>query len=289
MPIRTILVPLADATGAAATLGTAFSLAKTFNAHVEALHLRADPADSISDFVGETVSPTLVEEVMAAAEERAQTVADRTRKAFDAAVGKAKLETVGRPARQNKATVAYREETGLSDYWVETQGRISDLTVVRRPRNSADVLATSIAESALMGTGRPVLLVPPTMPKSIGTSVAIAWNGSAEASKAVAAAMPFLMRAKAVSAITVVEDGAGDHSLDGLVGYLRWHGIRAKANVVKNRSGDAGKSLTGAASRAKADLLVMGAYTHSRMREMILGGVTNHVLTAARIPVMLAH
>ena len=64
MPIKTILAPLADATGAAATLGTVFALSKTFGAHVSVLHLRADPSDSISDFVGETVSPTLVEEVM---------------------------------------------------------------------------------------------------------------------------------------------------------------------------------------------------------------------------------
>ena len=191
-------------------------------------------------------------------------------------------------ARQN-TTVSYREETGLTDYWVETQGRINDLTVVRRPKDSADVIANSIAESALMGTGRPVLLAPATVPRRLGASVAIAWNGSVEASKAVACSMPFLMSAKTVTAISVVEDRGENHNLDGLVRYLRWHGVRAKANPVKNRSGDVGKTVTGAASRAKADLLVMGAYTHSRMREMILGGVTNHVLRSARVPVLLAH
>ncbi len=289
MPIRTILVPLADAAGAAATLDTAFTLAKTFNAHVEGLHLRADPADSISDFVGETVSPTLVEEVMDAASKRAEGVATRTRKAFETAVAKAKVEMLDRPSRQNKATASYREEMGLSDYWVETQGRISDLTLVRRPRDSADVLASTIAESALMGTGRPVLLVPPTAPKSLGTSVAVAWNGSVEASKAVASAMPFLMRAKTVTAISVMEEGGQNHNLDGLERYLRWHGIRVTANAVRHRGGDVGAALGRAASRAKADLLVMGAYTHSRMREMILGGVTNHVLSSSRIPVLLAH
>ncbi|MDH3239182.1 MAG: universal stress protein [Alphaproteobacteria bacterium] len=289
MPIRTILVPLSDAAGAAATLGTAFSLAKAFNAHVEVLHLRADPTDSISDFVGETVSPALVEEVLEAAAKRADAMAARTRKAFDTAVGKAKIKTAPRPAAKRESSVSFREETGLSDYWVESLGRISDLTVVRRPRDSSDVVASSIAESALMGTGRPVLLVPATKPRSLGSSVAIAWNGSIEASKAVASAMPFLMRAKTVTAISVVEEGGTGHNLDDLVAYLRWHGIRAKASAVKSRGGDVGKALTGAASRAKADLLVMGAYTHSRMREMILGGVTDHVLHEANIPVLLAH
>lgn len=289
MPLKTILAPLADATGAAATLGTVFSLAKTFDAHVQVLHLRADPSDSISDFVGETVSPTLVEEVMEAAAQRADSVAGRTRKAFDTAVAKAKLEAASRPSKQKKASVSYREETGLSDYWVESLGRLNDLTVVRRPRDSSDVLAASIAESALMGTGRPVLLAPASQPKSLGSSVAIAWNGSVEASKAIASAMPFLMRAKSVTAISVVEGSDQDHNLDAVVEYLRWHGISAKANVVKTRSGDVGKALTSAASRSKSDLLVMGAYTHSRMREMILGGVTDHVLSSAKIPVLLAH
>lgn len=289
MPIKTILVPLPDAAGAAATLGTAFSLAKTFKAHVEALHLRADPADSISDFVGETVSPTLVEEVMEAASKRAETVSTRTRKAFDTAVAKAKVAKADRAASKNAASVSFREETGLTDYWIETLGRIHDLTIVRRPRDSSDVVASTVAENALMGTGRPVLLVPATQPKSVGNSVAIAWNGSVEAAKAVASAMPFIMRAKSVTAISVVEEGGQDHNLDGLVDYLRWHGVRAKGNAVKSRGGDVGKAVSSAASRAKADLLVMGAYTHSRMREMILGGVTDHVLHNARISVLLAH
>ncbi|MDX1483481.1 MAG: universal stress protein [Alphaproteobacteria bacterium] len=289
MPIRTILVPLADAAGAAGALGTAFALAKTFHAHVDVLHLRADPTDSISDFVGETVSPVLVEEVMEAAEQRSGTVAQRTRKAFDDAVAKAKVEVVTRPAAKKAASAAYSEQTGLNDYWVETLGRVNDLVVVKRPRSGSDVVARSIAESALMGTGRPVLLAPATAPAKIGTSVAIAWNGSVEASKAVASAMPFLMRARSVTAISVTEDGDGEHNLDGVVNYLRWHGIRAKGNVVKSRGGDIGKAVTGAASRAKADLLVMGAYTHSRVRELILGGVTDHVLGSGRIPVLLAH
>lgn len=289
MPIRTVFVPLSDAAGAAATLGTAFALAKSFNAHVDALHLRSDPTDSISDFVGETVSPALMEEVMEAAERRSAGIAKRTRKAFDDAVAKARVDLVTRPSAQGKASAAYQEETGLNDYWIETRGRVCDLIVVKRPRNSTDVIARSIAETALMATGRPVLLAPQSAPPRLGVSVAIAWNGSIEASKAVAAAMPFLMRAKNVTANSVVEDGGGDHNLAGLVQYLRWHGVRAKANAVKHRGGDIGKAVAAAASRAKADLLVMGAYTHSRLREMILGGVTDYVLRSGRTAVLLAH
>ena len=289
MSIRTILVPLSDASGEAGTLGTAFAVAKTFNAHVDALHLRADSTDSISDIVGETFTPALVGESIKAAENRAQRVATRVRKVFDESTAKARIEIVNRPSAHEKPTASYGEETGLNDYWIETRGRVSDLIVVRRPRNSTDIGARTIAECALMGTGRPVLLAPATAPNEIGSSVAIAWNGSIEASKAVTLAMPFLMRAHTVTAISVVEKGSKDHNLDGLVQYLRWHGIPAKLVVVTKRGGDTGKAVCGAASRAKADLLVMGAYTHSRIREMIFGGVTDHVLRASRIPVLFAH
>jgi nucleotide-binding universal stress UspA family protein len=289
MPIRTILVPVSDATSIGGTLSSAFTLAKTFNAHVDVLHMRADPTESISDFVGETVSPSLVEEVMEAAEKRSTQIASRVRKAFDEGVAKARVECVNRPSAKGKATAAYGEENGVNDYWIETRGRVSDLIIARRPRSSSDVGARAIAEYAMMGTGRPVLLAPATDPGKIGTSVAIAWNGSIEASKAVASALPFLVRARTVTAISVVEDGGGDHNLDGLIQYLRWHGIRAKSAVVNSRGGDTGKAVSGAASRAKADLMVMGAYTHSRVREMIFGGVTDHVLGSSRIPVLLAH
>lgn len=288
MPIRSIFVPLSDATAIGGTLGTACALAKTFNAHVDVLNLRTDPTSAISDFVGETVSPSLVEEVMAAAEQRATQVAGRVRKAFDEAAAKARIEVVNRASAKGKATMAYGEETGNNDYWIETRGRVSDLIIARRPRNSSDVSARAIAEYAMMGTGRPVLLAPAKDPGKVGTSVAIAWNGSIEASRAVAASLPFLTRAGSVTAISVVEDGGSDHNLDGLVQYLRWHGIRAKPVVAKS-NGDAGKAITRAASRAKADLLVMGAYTHSRVREMIFGGVTDHILGSSRIPVLLAH
>ena len=206
MPIRTILVPLSDASGEAGTLGTAFAVAKTFNAHVDALHLRADPTESISDFVGEGISSSLVEEIIEAGKKEAHRVATGVRKVFDESTAKARIEIVNRPSAQGKPTASYGEETGRNDYWIETRGRVSDLIVVRRPRNSTDISARTIAESGLMRTGRPVLLVPGAKPGKVGSSVAIAWNGSVEASKVVASAMPFLMRARAVTAISVAEN-----------------------------------------------------------------------------------
>jgi hypothetical protein len=89
MSIKTIFLPLIDADGAAVSLGAAFSLAKTFDAAVDVAHLRADPTESLGDFVGESVSPQLVEEVLTQAEKRSKDIASKTRKAFDGAKAKA--------------------------------------------------------------------------------------------------------------------------------------------------------------------------------------------------------
>lgn len=285
MPIKTILVPLTDADGAGETLGAAFALASTFGAHVDALHLRADPTQALGDFAGETISPALVDEVLTAAEKRADGISVKTRKAFDAAAKKAKAAT-GKTAPKGALTASYEEVTGSSDYVVEEKGRLYDLIVVRRARDSRDTSVRVVAETVLMGSGRPVLVTPPKPPAKIGSHVVIAWNGSREAARAVGAAMPFLTRAGNVTVVS-----AGDaRSIDqkGLVAYLARHGIKAKTVMVKPGA-DTGKAIVNAAVKARANLLVMGAYTHSRVRELIFGGVTEHAIENARLPVLMIH
>jgi nucleotide-binding universal stress UspA family protein len=273
MTIKTIFVPLSDAEGAQATVGAALKVAQSFGASVDVIHLRSDPTRSLGDFVGESVSPQLIDQVLAQAEKRSKTIAAATRKAYDAAAKGAR-------------NVKYAEVESDSDLAVEIRGRLSDLVIVRRAAGAKDVGTRVVAETALMGTGRPVLVVPAKAPSSIGDNVAIAWNGSIEATKAVAAALPFIERAKKVTVISAKDGGAIDQK--GLVAYLARHGVKAQAVTVRAGS-DAGKAIVGAATKAGANLLVMGAYSHSRVREMIFGGVTEHALSSARLPVLLIH
>jgi nucleotide-binding universal stress UspA family protein len=273
MSIKSIFVPLSDADGAQATISAAIHVAAGFGAAVDVVHLRADPTRALGDFIGESVSPQLVEEVLDQAEKRAKTVAAATRKAYDAAAKGAK-------------NVSYSETLTNGDIAVENMGRLADLVVTRRSSGAKDVGARVVAETALMGTGRPVLVVPAKAPAKIGSSVAIAWNGSIEATKAVAAALPFLTQASKVTVISANDGVTIDQK--GLLAYLARHGVKAKGVTVKAGS-DAGKAIVGAATKAGANLLVMGAYSHSRVREMIFGGVTEHALTDARVPVLLVH
>lgn len=138
---------------------------------------------------------------------------------------------------------------------------------------------------------RPVLLAPLQMENELTGPIVIAWDESPQCWHAVSAALPFLDKSSAVQIVSVDKDEARRKaSQQELMRYLRCHGIDATANVMAPRSRSIGDSLLALAAEARAGLLVMGAYSHSRLREMLIGGVTRHVLTnAAATPILMAH
>jgi nucleotide-binding universal stress UspA family protein len=141
----------------------------------------------------------------------------------------------------------------------------------------------------LFGTGRPILLVPRRWRGDLFGNAVIAWKSGAEAARAIGAALPLLEKSAAVTIFAATEHDIAPASSEGLVDYLRWHGIAAGAMAFPDGAPSVGEALLAAAGHAKADLLVMGAYTTSRLRELVFGGVTRHVLQHAALPVLLAH
>lgn len=283
---KTILVPFADAS-AVPPLEAALGLAAQFSGHVIGLHVRIDPALAVP-LVGEGMSGAMVEEMMSAAERQAATRAVAARTLFDHCLGRSGLPLTaapgGAPASAEWVDVVGREEEAVA--W---RGRLADLVALARPDDGADSPSPMTLNAALMDSGRPLLLVPPGAP-AFGRHVAIAWNGSAEAGRAVAAALPLLERAGAVSVLSVAEsDRATEASAEDLIAYLAWHGIDARLRKLRGQSTQAGEALIGECREAGADMLVMGAYTHSRLRQLILGGVTRHVLHHAPMTCLMCH
>jgi len=146
------------------------------------------------------------------------------------------------------------------------------------------------AESAVFGSGRPVVLLPETVDAGAFDHVAIAWDGSRVAARAAADARPFLARARKVSVLTVadekklvVEDGAR------LAESLRRGGIEAEAVVLQGKGAAVAKTLQDGAKAHGCGLLVMGGYGHSRVRDFVMGGATEGVLRSLSMPVMLSH
>jgi nucleotide-binding universal stress UspA family protein len=271
----------------AVTLDCAAVLARRFSAHLVACHVRPDAASMVPMLGGEA-SGALVTEFMRIAEAEAEAQQKRARAAFDAWLKASGLTEAKAPGAEGPS-VEWREVVGFSTETLLIFGRVSDLTVMARPE--ADSAGTQVVaiEAALFGSGRPVLLAPAKSGGALGETVAVAWNGSLEASRAVAAALPVLKAARAVAVINVSDDAGTDLGADALVSYLAWHGIRAVAAPETGASGDIGHTLVARAAAASADLLVMGAFGHSRLRELVFGGATRHVVEQAGIATLLVH
>jgi nucleotide-binding universal stress UspA family protein len=140
----------------------------------------------------------------------------------------------------------------------------------------------------LFDSGRPVLIAPRAAPAAIGTRCCIAWNGTVESSSALSAALPWLKRAEAVRVLHAGAYQRRGPSAADVVPYLALHGITADVAEFTPVTRDVGAGLLQAAASFGADLLAMGAYSHSRLRQLILGGVTRHVLENSLLPVLMS-
>jgi len=147
-------------------------------------------------------------------------------------------------------------------------------------------------ESALFDSGRPVVIVPPSVPEpasALGETIVVSWNGSTETARAVSFAMPFLLKARRVVVLTVKGATVEGPSGEEVAATLRLHGVAATALTREDERRSPGAIILAQARELGAHLLVKGAYTQSRMRELIFGGAIRHILEHAELPVLMAH
>ena len=157
-------------------------------------------------------------------------------------------------------------------------------------RRSPDDGAGETLEAALMDTGKPLLIAPAAMPASLGKRVVIAWKDTPEAARAVACAMPFIGRADQVTIVSVADDAESqDQSGARLLRALRWHNPAVALRQLLRGASSAVEVLHREADALSADLLVMGGYSQSRLREVVFGGFTRRTLGSSAVPVLMAH
>jgi nucleotide-binding universal stress UspA family protein len=275
MSIKAILAVADGGSGTKGALETALLIARRCNASVDVVHVRAD-VETMVPVIGEGMSGAMVEQMMSAMAQSIDARAAKARAVYDEVGPKSGAKTV------------WREMTGREPDVVAAAGRLSDLIVIGRPDNDAETPLAATLDAALFDTGRPVLVAPATPPGAIGKTIALAWNGSAQSARVVAGALPLFSLSERVIVMTVGEiDPLATAS--ELVSYLSRHDIRAVHQAIEPGHESVGKSLLHQAEKAGADMLAMGAYGHSRLREMILGGATRHVLVESNIPVLMAH
>ena len=180
---------------------------------------------------------------------------------------------------------------GVAEQFVQ-EARLFDLCVASRPDPSSSE-ATHVTEAVMFGSGRSLLLVPPAGGEPFDPkTIVVAWRNTREAARAVAEALPFLSRAETVSLVMVgnEEMGSVERAVQGedMARHLDRHGVKVELNSVPRGKGVAA-TLLDEVKLSGAELLVMGAYGHSRLRQWALGGVTREVMSAATVPVLVAH
>ena len=285
MAIRKLLLPLTGTAAGEAALDTAVRIARIWNAHVTALHVRVDSRD-VAPLAGEGLSGAMIEEMMSATERESSERARAVRAMFDRYVAENQVP-VGE-AKPGEMSASFATVVGREEDLVAPQARLADLTVVPHPEAGEDVSSSDALHAVLFDSGRPVLIAPQKAPISIGTRVCLAWNGTAESAASALAALPWMQRADGVRILTAEGYQRRGPGAQELAAYLALHGVDAEITTFGPVDREVGAGLLAAAREFGCDLLSMGAYSHSRLRQLILGGVTRHVLERANLPVMMS-
>ncbi len=271
--MKSILLPVDQSESMPAAMETARLLADMFASTVEGVALRPAFADIVAPdpIVAVTIPP---------ADWNETDFTHSVRQAFDAFAAR-------HPAAPGNARFRWRGGSPIDDAALGSLGRVHDVTVLGRPGGRGARMTA--VESALFDSGRPVLMAPPRAPATFAETVLVHWNASTETARCIRFAMPILRKARRVSFVAVEGAIVPGPSVKDAVGYLEANGIAATDKTVTGRGNRPGEVILAEAAALGADLLVKGAYTQSRLRQMIFGGATSHILSAAELPVLFAH
>jgi nucleotide-binding universal stress UspA family protein len=279
--MKTILVPIQNVPGMKSTLEAAILLAQRTGAYIEGVPLWL----GVPEFVATEFASSFTMETYRARREEATAEARKLFETFmqQHGVGAART-TADRP------WFGWLAEVPPGEDLVGSHGRTFDVIVMSRPDADTGALYNRAIESGLFESGRPVLLSPPIAPKQIGANIMIHWNGSTEQARANALALPLLRLAGRVTVLTVIGgQGVPGPSADQVRKQLRYNGIAAEPMSIELEGRSTGEAVLAAAKAQGCDLLVKGAFTRHRLRQMIFGGATSHIMQHADLPVLMTH
>jgi nucleotide-binding universal stress UspA family protein len=281
--MKTILLPYHDEEAGRTALNTAIRLATRFGCYLEGLLVLGPPPLTLGP--GMALAPDYV--TMFANEWRK--FAATAREHFlviteEQGLPYRELQTAG-----DQAAAGWREMDGKESEIVGWYGRLFDLIVMGRSAAALTARWRETCEAALFETGRPVLLAPFAPPEKIGRTILVAWNGSTESARTIAFAMPLLTEAAKVEVLSVKGNMVQGPTADAVANHLQRHGIPVTSRVIDAEGRPPGEAILDEASDIGADLVVKGAFTRNRLRQIVFGGTTQHILEFARIPVLMAH
>ncbi len=276
--MKTILIPTEDHDAMPAVLEAALLVARAFDGYMEGFAVRPLAASYV------TVEPVSGLAIAGIDQEDATRAAQEQFEAF------MKQHDVPQGAQEPaRLSYGWPRSEAADDGFIGSHGRCFDLIVLGRPGPAPQNPRMPPLEAALFESGRPALIVPQTAPKTFAKNVLVAWNGSTEQAHTNAFAKPLLRMAEKVTVLTVEGGTTPGPSGEDAARHLRRNGIKATAITVKPGGRATGEVILEQAVSLGCDLLVKSAYTQSRLRQMIFGGATRHILANATLPVFMAH
>jgi nucleotide-binding universal stress UspA family protein len=286
--MKTLLLHLEEHDSVPAMLETALLVARRFGSHVEGLHIRHGAPRLVP--MGPEGAGLATTDLVESVERVERTIGEHLRQQFEGFARAHDLPLVDEMPMTETPTAAFRELLAAGDEDLASRGRAFDLLVLGRPVQAAAGPRISALEAALFESGRPLLVVPPEKPATIGDRVLIHWNGSTETAITIAHGMPFLAGARDIMVLGVEEGMVAGPTVRDIATTLMRHGFPARSKHLScgSRTG-VGTLILGECREMGADLLLKGAYTQSRFRQMIFGGATSHIFAHAHLPVLTAH
>jgi len=273
--IKDIVTSLEVSTSRDVAADFAVSVAGTFDAHLTGLAFLYQPLAPVGDgFPAEAMQYQRIEN-----EKAAKAAVTR----FDEVVRRAAISAEGRTLDVPVASAA-KVFANIA--------RRFDVAVVGQPEPHKPALERLIIEAALFDSGRPVLIVPYIQRTGLRLDrVMVGWDGSRSAARAVADAMPLLVRAKTAEVVIVVSEALKSEDIPGveIARHLARHGAKAAVKSIVTAETDVANTILSHAADTSADFLVMGGYGHSRLREFILGGATRGILASMTLPTLMSH
>ncbi|MEO1240452.1 MAG: universal stress protein [Pseudomonadota bacterium] len=287
MAIKSIFVPFFEEKSAISAFRAAVVLAQEYKAHISIIHMRNRPMPPATVYFP---LGGVSHEFVSAFQEAEEKLADTLKRTFDDLCRGLKIGVVD--------ISDHRKESGVTASWDDVEGELytdlagramsCDLAVIATASDDTTPMEQEIIESLLFKSGRPVLMCPQSGLAGTPKKIVVAWNGRQEAARAVSASMDLLQDAEDVSVVTVRKSKSPLVHTEEITTYLRLHNVNAVRSEIEIDDDESDNArLDAEVLEQKPDLLVMGAYSHSRWREAILGGYTRHMIHEAKLPVFM--
>jgi nucleotide-binding universal stress UspA family protein len=288
--MKSFLIPIGGSDTDGPLFETALTAARPYSSHLQFLHVHVGAGEAAANIphtefaFGPALSNALGE-LDTKAQARSAVAAQHFRDFCERSM----IEICDAPDRSRGVTASWHEEDGHALKRIILRARHNDLVVVGRAKK-ANGLPADFIERLLIGCGRPVLIANSTPPPTLTGTIMVCWKETAEAARAVSAAMPFLTNARRVVIVSVAENDEDiAEAMGDVARQFAWNGIHAETRVITPDGGAVPGLLSAAAQACGADLVVLGAYGRSRMREVLFGSCTESVIRNADRPALLMH